>query len=160
MTAEIFGLLGLIVGLWVAAYVARWVGAHWDGARPAALFWVLGWLVAAMAGLAIAALLAWWGALASEALQSTPAGLLERPGGAVVGATMGAIVISLLLVCALLLPWARPLSGAAAEARVTRPLLSGGERALAWMTRYFQGSDWLRHRYLEAERRTTPRRPS
>ena len=75
---QVFGLLGFAVGLWVAVQVSRWVGAQWLGARPAVVFWVLRWLVAALAGLVVASLFQWWGSLLGKAVQAGPAGWLDR----------------------------------------------------------------------------------
>jgi len=49
---QIFGLVGLVAALWTASWLARWVAGHWEGARPAGVFWALGWLVALLAGVA------------------------------------------------------------------------------------------------------------
>jgi hypothetical protein len=92
---QVFGLLGFVGGLWLAVVAYRWVGAQWLGARPAVVYWVLRWLVVAFAALAIASLFRWWGSLLGKAVQTGPAGWLDRvlgvplaPGSLRVGAAV------------------------------------------------------------------------
>src|SRR5438874_742544 len=80
---QLFGLLGLIAGLYTAAWMGQWVGHHWNGARPAAVFWLLRWLVAILGGLAVASLFEWMSHLAREAIHETPAKWLDRAAAAV-----------------------------------------------------------------------------
>src|SRR5258706_15304763 len=89
---QIFGLAGLIAGLWTASWVSQWVGAHWESARPAAVFWALRWLVAILAGLAAASLFEWLSHHVREAVDASPAKWLDRPGGMLGGGGAGGFV--------------------------------------------------------------------
>ena len=149
---QVFSLVGLVLGLWTVGWVAQWVGAHWHGARPAAVFWVLGWVVAALAGLAVATLLQWWGGLLGDALKQSPAGWLDRLGGFVVGAALGALVSAFVLLAVLLAPWPYGLPSWAAGTRVAPPLMRFGAGACSVSERFVPGSRWLKQRFLFAER--------
>jgi hypothetical protein len=98
---QVLGILGFVVGLWVAVVVSRWVGAQWLGARPAAVFWLARLLLAGIAGLIVAGLFHWCGSLLGMAVQAGPAGWLDRVLGLVLGTLVGmawALALVLLLV--------------------------------------------------------------
>lgn len=139
--------------------VAQWVGLHWQGARPAVVFLCLRWAVAIMAGLALASLIQWWGGLLSGAVKNSPVGWLDRLGGFAVGAALGVVVSSFVLLAALLTTWPSGISETAARARLAAPLMAGGARLCGLEQRYFPGSDWLKERFLAARQRATSQLP-
>jgi hypothetical protein len=104
--------------------VSQWVGAHWVGARPAAVFTVLRWLVAMLAGFAVLAILQLMGERIGEGVHKTALGLLDRLGGFVLGTAFGAFFLVAVLVGMLLTPWPREAARWAREAQVTQPLLA------------------------------------
>jgi uncharacterized membrane protein required for colicin V production len=158
---QVFAFFGIVAGIWTAAAVSQWVGAHWQGARPTVVFLVLRWVVAVLAALAVASLLAWWGELLSGAVRQSPVGWLDRASGFFVGASLGAIVAAFLLLIALFLPWPRQAGAWASSARVSRPVLSGAVRACDFGNRFVPASEWLKARFLTAERRVrAPGHPS
>ena len=158
---QVFTLLGLLSGLWAAGWISQWVGLHWQGARPAVVFWVLRWLVAALGGLALASLFQWWGGLLAEAVKESPLGWLDRLLGFAVGAAVGVILCAALVLIALLAPLPREGTRWVARASATPVLLSGGEWLCTAGDSYFPGSRWLKQRFLTAERRLGPSvRPS
>jgi len=153
ITSQVFAVLGLVGGLWVAGWVSQWVGTRWQGAYPAAGFLVLRWLMVASAALTVAALVHWWGELARSAIKATPVGWLDRPVGLVLGAALGAVVATFALLGLLLAPWPPALPGAAASSRTARPMLVGGVEACSFVARYIPGGEWLKRRFLAAVRR-------
>jgi uncharacterized membrane protein required for colicin V production len=150
---QVFSLLGFITGLWGAGWVAQWVGQHWQSARPAVVFLGLRWLVAALAGLAIATLFQWWGTSLGGAVKKSPFGWLDRLGGMLLGAGLGLVVASLVMLGALLTTWPHGVGRTAARSWSAVPLMAGGAGLCSLGDRYFPGSDWLRQRYLKAGRR-------
>jgi len=157
--SQIFGLLGLLLGLWAAGWISRWVGDQWSGARPAVAFWALRWLVAALGGLALASLIAGLGEHLARAVKAGPAAWLDRLGGALVGALVGATVAAFVLMVALQLPVAGSMRGVS-RSRLTPGILRGAVVACSLSERAFPGSRWLRERFLEAEYRAAGRVPS
>ena len=126
---QVFGLLGFVGGLWLALWVYRWVGAQWLGARPAVVYWALRWLVVALAALAFASLLRWWGSLLGKAIQAGPAGWLDRVLGVPLGAMIGMTWAIALVTLALLAPGSLRLRAAVTRARTAHALVSTGARA-------------------------------
>jgi hypothetical protein len=126
---QLFGVMGFVGGLWVAVQVSRWVGAHWLGARPAVLYWVLRWLVVALAGLAVASLFHWWGGLLGKAVSAGPAGWLDRVLGMLLGALIGVMWAIALVTLALLAPRSVGVRAAVTQARTAHALVSTGARA-------------------------------
>jgi uncharacterized membrane protein required for colicin V production len=158
---QVFALVGTAAAIWTAFLVSQWVGAHWVSARPAVVFLVLRWLVAGLAALAVLSLLTWWGEALAGAVKQSPIGWLDRLSGFFVGAGVGAIVASLVLLVALLLPWPRQPAAWASAAHFTSPMLKSAVRACAFGGRYVPGSGWLEHRFQAAARRVrTVVRPS
>lgn len=149
-TSQIFQGVGLVAGLWTAGVSSQWVAAHWQGAQPAVVFWILRWLVAVVAGLAMAAFFQWVGARVATALESTPIGWVDRPGGFVLGAGMGAFVASFVLLALLLFPWPGGLAGQAARSRTARPVIAGATFACSLVARYVPGGTWLKERFQAA----------
>ena len=155
--AQVFALVGFIAGLWVAALIADWVGAHWRSARPAIVFVSLRWLVAVLAGSAIAALFQWWGEVAAKAAHDGPFGWLDRLTGAVIGAALGLVVSTLMLLALSSASGLSALRHAATSGMATRPLLVGGEQVSA-AGRGLPGGLWLHEQFARAVRRLPPKR--
>jgi uncharacterized membrane protein required for colicin V production len=154
MISEIFAVIGLVAGFWAAGWVSQWVLGHWRGAQPAAAFFFLRWLVVITAALTVAALCQWWGQRMKGAVGATPAGLLDRAGGLVLGAAIGGIIAAFTVLALLSLSGpARGLAESAGRARLARPLMATGANACAAGSRFFPGSGWLQLRFLAAERR-------
>jgi uncharacterized membrane protein required for colicin V production len=126
---QVFGLLGLVCGLWLAVQAYRWVGAQWLGARPAVVYWMLRWLVAALAGLVVASLLHWWGSLLGKAVQAGPAGWLDRVFGVLLGALIGMMWALALVTLALFAPRLVGVRVAVTHALTAHALVSTGARA-------------------------------
>jgi uncharacterized membrane protein required for colicin V production len=147
---QVFALLGLAAGIWTAVLVSQWVGAHWQGARPAVVFLVLRWLVAGLAALAVNSLVVWWGEMLAGAVKDSSVGWLDRAMGFLVGATFGASVAALILLAAIRVPWpAQPREWVTA-ARVSPPVFAGAVRACELGNRYLPGSDWLKTQFQAA----------
>jgi len=153
--AQIFGLLGVLLGLWTAGWIARWVGDLWSGARPSVVFWGLRWLVAGLGGLAVAALFGSVGEHLGAAVKSGPAGWLDRVGGALVGGGLGVTVAAFTLMVALQEPLASHLESGVRASRVSAGILRGAVVACSISDRWFPGSRWLRERFEQAESRAT-----
>jgi membrane protein required for colicin V production len=153
LVQEIFAVIGVLAGLWLAGVVSQWVGAHWQGAQPAAAFWVLRWLLMAFAGLAVATLFRWWGAKVGEAARRSPMGWMDRPAGVLVGVAVGLLIVTFVLLGALLAPWPSRIALTASRMRVAAPLMTGGVQASGWLRDRFPGGEWLRRRFLAAQAR-------
>jgi uncharacterized membrane protein required for colicin V production len=128
---QVFGLLGLVGGLWLAVQVSRWVGAQWLGARPAVVYWVLRWIVVALAGLAVVSLFHWWGNSLGKAVQAGPAGWLDRVFGVLLGALIGMMWAIALVTLALSAPRLIGVRAAVTQALTAHALVSTGARACA-----------------------------
>ncbi|HTO90888.1 MAG TPA: CvpA family protein [Candidatus Sulfotelmatobacter sp.] len=150
---QVMTLAGVFGGFGSAWVVSQWVAAHWHGARPAAVFWVLRWVVAILAGCAVASLFTWLGGRLREGIKTTDLGWLDRLGGLVFGAGLGACLSCAALIGLLLTPWPRGMSEEVRKARVTAPLLSGAESLLDHGDRYIPGGSQLHHLLQSAERR-------
>jgi hypothetical protein len=151
--AQVFVVIGVVSGLWAAGAVSHWLGEHWRGAQPAIVYFTLRWLVAALAGLALAALFQWWGDRLGQTIRETPFGWVDRGGGLLVGAALGVVVGAFVLLGALSLDYPRGPRNAAAHSRVTKPTMSAAAGVCALGERYVPGSQWLRQRFLAAKRR-------
>jgi uncharacterized membrane protein required for colicin V production len=151
--AQVFVVVGLVVGLWAVFWVARWLGVHWRGAQPAWVYVTLLWIVAAMAGMAAASLLQWWGERLGQAVRSSPIGWLDRGAGFGVGAVVGLLVAALLVMAALLVPAPRAVAGQIARSRSATPLLTEAAQACSVSRRFLPGSGWLADRFRMARER-------
>lgn len=148
-----FGVFGVLTGLWAAVFVSGWVGAHWHGARPVVVFLALRWLVAALAGLAVSALLQYWGDRLGQAVREGPLGWLDRGGGFVVGAGLGGVVGSLVLLGALTIQHPSAPGVAVARARVGATAMGVSAEVCSFGEGYLPGIGWLKQRFLVAKRR-------
>ena len=150
---QFFSLLGLLLGLWGAGWVADWLAHRWLDARPVFVFAGLRWIVAGLSGLAIATLFQWLGDLLGRAVKESPAGFLDRIGGMALGAGLGVLVASLTMLGALLTTWPTAIGDVAARSRFSVPLMTTGARLCGIEHRYFPGSDWLEEKFIAARRR-------
>ena len=150
---QVFGLLGVVVGLYAAVLISRWAGAHWLGARPAVVFWVLRWLVAALAALAVASLFHWWGAMLRKAVPAGPAAMTDRVLGVPLGAMIGVLWATGLVALALHTPGRLGLADPVARARTVPVLLAAGVRTCDTVERHVPGLHGLGRWLHEAERR-------
>ena len=150
---QCLGLLGFVGGLWVALLVSRWVGAHWQGARPAVVYWLMRWSVAGLAGLAVASLFDWLGILGRRAVQAGPAGLLDRVLGLPLGAMIGMAWAIALLTLALLAPRTFGMRAAVERARMAHVVVGVGARAYDAVEPRVPSLHGLGRRLHEAERR-------
>jgi len=151
--AQVFAALGLITGLWAAGWVLHWVGGYWAGARPVVMFVALRWLVAVLAGLALASFFQWWGSQLRTAVQSGPLGWFDRLVGLAIGVCLGVAILAFVLMAALSVARPREIAGTIAHARVAAPLMNGAARACALGQHYFPGGHWLEQRFAAAESR-------
>ncbi len=145
-------LIGLVAGSWAVVWTAQWVGLHWQGARPALVFGGLRWLVALLAGLALASLLQWLGNRMAEVFKGTPLGWLDRFGGLAIGACVGLLTAGAALVAMTILHWPPEVTAAARGSRFGDPALRGAQRVCVLGERVIPGSSWLARR-IEAARR-------
>jgi len=150
---QVFVVLGVLSGLWAAMWVSQWVGEQWRGARPAVVFLVLRWLVAALAGMTIAALLQWWGERIGGAIREGTLGFIDRTGGLVVGALLGLVSVAFVIMAGLLLRNPSGVSETVARARLSAPVMEQAARVCALGENHLPGTHWLKLRFQEAERR-------
>ena len=156
--AQVFAFFGIALGLIAAAWVSYWVGLHWSGARPMIVFIALRWVVASLAGLAVAALFQWWGELVAKAAHDGPFGWLDRLVGGVIGIGIGAVFATFLVLAVVQSPWLRPARESAVKGMASRPLLSAGVQLSRAGDRVFPGGKWLHGQFVEAASRVGPAR--
>ncbi len=150
LVAQVFVLLGLGAGLWAASWVAVWLGGHWAQARPAVFFVPLTWLVAGLAGMAVASVSQWLGDRLGKVVRSGPLSWPDRILGLPAGAALGVVVTTLTLLVALSLPWPREAREAVRGARTVGMWMKGGERVCRLVGDGFPGSQWLAERFRRA----------
>jgi uncharacterized membrane protein required for colicin V production len=155
--SQVFAFIGIALGVLTASAVADVVGFHWSEAEPRIAFGALRWLVAALAGLGVAALLQWWGGLLAKAVHDGPFGWLDRTVGALVGLTIGTVVSTAFLVLLLQAPGLEFARTLVARGVTSAPLLAAGERASEW-GRSLPGGLWLHEQLRSASRRLAARR--
>jgi hypothetical protein len=153
--AQVFVVLGVLGGLWAAGWVSQWVALHWQAARPAFVYLILRWLVAALAGLAIAALFQFWGERVGGAVKSGPLGFVDRVGGFAVGTALGLVVVCFAVMAALLLRRPEPLTAPVARMRLAAPLMGGAVQACDLAGGALPGRAWLKGRFTAARRRAS-----
>jgi uncharacterized membrane protein required for colicin V production len=151
--AQVFAFCGLLIGIWAASWVSQWVGGHWHDARPALVYGALRWIVAVLAGMAVASLFQWWGEHVAKATHEGPFGWIDRVVGALVGAAFGLTLVALLALAAVQAPMLGSLRAVAARSVFVPPLLRGGTRLTALPEVVFPGSRWLHGQYVAAEKR-------
>ncbi len=150
---QVFGLAGVVIGVYVAVLLSRWVGAHWQGARPAVVFWLLRWLVAALGALALGSLFHWWGTMLRKAVHSGPGAWVDRALGVPLGAMIGVLWATGLVALTLHAPGHFGLAEPMARARTVPILLAAGTRTCDVVERHVPGLHGLGRWLHEAERR-------
>lgn len=151
--AQVFAFLGLGFGTWAVLLTGAWIGQHWAGARPVAVFVLLRWLVAVIAGLAIAAVFQWWGDSIAKAAHEGPFGWLDRLVGGVIGAVMGLGVAALVVMVLLQGPVLAATGRIGARAAYARPLVRGGVAVTALARSRVPGAAWLHGKFVAASGR-------
>jgi len=154
---QVFVLVGMFLGLWAVVLTSRWVGEHWQGARPAVVFWLLRWLVAGLAGFSVAALFQWSGERAGRSVREGPLGGFDRALGVVLGAATGALFALVIVFGVLRLPDVAGLVDPVARARVTAPILEQGRTLCERSKRVVPGGRWFRHQLQLATDRAAAR---
>lgn len=140
-------------GAWALLLVGTWIGQHWQGAKPVAVFFTLRWLVAALAGLAIAAVFQWWGDTAAKAAHDGPFGWVDRVVGGAIGAAMGLGLAALVTVVMLQGPMLALSGNVAVHGLCSRPLVRGGVAVTKAAGTWVPGSAWLHRQFVSAARR-------
>jgi hypothetical protein len=149
-----------LFGAWVALVVGRWIGLHWHDARPVIVYTILRWLVAALAGLAVAAVFEWWGEIVAKAAHEGPFGWFDRLGGGALGAGTGLAATALVALLFALGPVLSATGGIAAKSTFPRPLLRGGAAVTQMVVGRVPWGAWLHQQFLSAARRLdSPRSP-
>lgn len=151
--AQVFVVVGLMVGLWAVFAVAHWLGVYWHDARPVWVYVTLLWVVAAMVGMAAASLLQWWGERLGHVVRTSPVGWLDRGAGFGIGAAIGLLVAALVVMAALLVPTPRAVAGQIARSRAATPLLTEAAQACSVSGRFLPGSGWLAEHFRLARER-------
>lgn len=151
--AQVFAVIGIVFGLWVAGLAYGWIGDHWRGARPALVFLAMRWLVAGLAGLAIAALMQWWGDRIGQAIREGPLGWLDRAGGLVIGGLVGAILSAFLMLAALTIERPGRPGVEVARMQFVAVTMSTAATACAAGEPWLPGTNWLKERFLAARQR-------
>ena len=154
-----FGIAGLVLGAWAAGWVSQWVGEHWQGARPAVVFWVLRWLVGLLAGLSVLAVAHWSGERVRSAWRDGPLGWLDHLLGVGAGAVLGALVVALLLLAVVRWFPGGELPRGLKVSRLSLPVVEQSERLCDSVARVIPASGWLRHEFTLAARRMQGGRP-
>lgn len=155
--AQVFGLIGIVAGVATAAWLSRWVGDQWHGARPAALFWALRWVIAVIGGMAVIAIAGWIGERLRARLHPGPVGWLDRALGIPVGAGVGLATMATMLLLALQTPLPHGIAASVARTRVAPPLMAGAARTCSLGGEVVPGSHWLGRHFEAAVRRTRDR---
>lgn len=158
--AQVFVVVGLVFGFYAALAISRWIGTHWDGAKPAGLYLVLRWVVAALVGLALATAFRWWGGSMAKAVRDGPLSWLDRGGGMLIGAAVGTTVCTFGLLGALQFDNPNGPGMVAAQARAAAPTMGVAASACAVGERLFPGLGWLREQFIAAEQRAVRMRAS
>jgi hypothetical protein len=151
--AQVFVVVGLVFGFYAALAISRWIGTHWDGAKPEGVYLVIRWVVAALVGLALATAFRWWGSSIAKAVRNGPLSWLDRGGGMLIGVAIGATLCTFGLLGALQFDDPKGPGMAAAQARVSAPAMGAAAAACAAGEVLFPGLSWLREQFTTAEQR-------
>jgi hypothetical protein len=152
--------VGLVAGFYVALSISRWMGEHWSGARPAAVYLVLRWIVAALVGLALATAFRWWGASMAKAVREGPLSWVDRGFGMVIGAAIGCTVCALGLLGALQFDQPNGPGEMVARARVGPPAMGAAAAVCGFGEAFVPGCGWLKEKFEAAEERAIHLRES
>jgi colicin V production protein len=158
--AQVFVAVGLVFGFYAALAISRWIGTHWDGAKPAGVYLVLRWVVATLVGLALATAFRWWGSSIAKAVRDGPLSWLDRGGGMLIGAAVGAAVCTFGLLGALQFDNPKGPGMTAAQARAAAPTMGAAAAVCAAGERLFPSLEWLREQFIAAEQRAVRMRAS
>ena len=156
---QLFWIAGLVVGAWAAGWVSQWVGEHWQGARPAVVFWVLRWLVGLLAGVSVLALAQWSGERVRSVWRDGPLGWLDHLLGVAAGAVFGSLVVALLLLAVVRWFPHGDLPHGLVGSRLSLPVVEEGGRLCDSAARVVPASGWLRREFTLAARRMHGSRP-
>ena len=151
--AQVFVVVGLVFGFYAALAISRWIGGHWQGAKPAGVYLVLRWVVAALVGLALATAFRWWGNSIAKAVREGPLNWLDRGGGLLIGTGLGAAVCAFGLLGALQFDQPKGPGMVVARARVGAPAMGAAASVCAFGETFVPGGGWLKKQFLAAERR-------
>jgi hypothetical protein len=151
--AQVFVVVGLVAGFYAALSISRWIGEHWDGAKPAGVFLVLRWMVAGLVGLALATAFRWWGSSMAKAVREGPLSWLDRGGGMLIGAAVGTTVCTFGLLGALQFDQPNGPGVVAARARVGAPTMGAAAEVCALGERFLPGCGWLKEQFQAAQQR-------
>lgn len=151
--AQVFVVVGLVAGFYVALSISRWMGQHWSDARPAAVYLVLRWMVAGLVGLAVATAFRWWGSSMAKAVREGPLSWLDRGGGLLIGAAIGVTVCALGLLGALQFDQPNGPGVVAARARIGPSTMGAAASVCGWGEGIFPGCHWLKEQFLAAQER-------
>ena len=151
--AQVFVVVGLVAGFYAALSISGWMGRHWDGARPAGLYLVLRWVVAALVGIALATAFRWWGSSMAKAVRDGPLSWLDRSGGMFIGAALGTTVCTMGLLGALQFDQPNGPGMIAARARVGVPTMGAAAAVCGLGAPFLPGCGWLEEQFEAAERR-------
>jgi len=151
--AQVFVVMGLVAGFYVALSVSRWMGEHWSGARPAAVYLLLRWMVAGLVGLAIATAFRWWGTSMAKAVREGPLSWVDRGVGMLIGAGIGATVCALALLGALQFDQPNGPGSYAARARVGPSAMGAAASVCGFGETFLPGCRWLKEQFQTAHER-------
>ena len=151
--AQVFVVVGLVSGFYVALSISRWMGEHWSGARPAGVYLVLRWLVASLVGLALATAFRWWGSSMAKAVREGPLSWVDRGVGMLIGAAVGTTVCALALLGALQFDQPNGPGAVAARARVGPSAMGAAASVCAFGEPFLPGCRWLKEQFQSAQER-------
>ena len=126
LLAQVLGLAGLVIAIAAGIAIRQWVGAHWQGAQPAVVFWVLRWLVILLCGVAVLSLFQVVGQRVGDVVGDSAIGWMDRLGGLALGATFGIAVASLLVLASVRAHSPRWVRHGVDHSRYARRLVVGG----------------------------------
>lgn len=129
------------------------MGEHWSGARPAAVYLVLRWIVATLVGLALATAFRWWGASLAKAVREGPLSWVDRGFGMLIGAAIGTTVCALGLLGALQFDQPNGPGAMVANARVGPPAMGAAAAVCAFGETFLPGCGWLKDQFQAAQER-------
>jgi hypothetical protein len=115
---------------------------------------VLRWIVAGLAGVAVATLFQWCGDRLGRLVQAGPIAWLDRGGGLSLGALFGLVTIAMAMMASLLVREPGALSQSVAAARTAEPMMATAAEACSLSSRYLPGGRWWTEKFRKAHRRT------
>ncbi len=134
--------------------MSHWLDGSWRGSQPFLVFLVLRWIVAGLAGLAVATLFQWCGESLGRLVKSGPIAWLDRGGGVGIGAFFGLVTMAMAMMVSLLVHEPRGLSRAVAASRSAEPMMATAAEACSLSAHYLPGGRWWTEKFRKAHRRT------